>query len=73
MKTELDCLGDMCPVPVIKLQQCRNLKNSGDSVKIITDHSCTVESITDFCGKHKFLIDVVEPINGIWEITVTLP
>ncbi|MEG1049595.1 MAG: sulfurtransferase TusA family protein [Oscillospiraceae bacterium] len=73
MKTELDCLGDMCPVPVMKLQQCKNMKHSGDSVKIVTDHSCTVESVTAFCENHKLIATVEEPMNGIWEITVVKP
>ncbi|MEG1205965.1 MAG: dTDP-4-amino-4,6-dideoxygalactose transaminase [Angelakisella sp.] len=70
---ELDCLGDMCPVPVMKLQECTRLQNAGESVKLITDHSCTVESVRNFCQTHKLLLAVVEPINGIWELTVTKP
>ncbi len=70
---ELDCLGDMCPVPVMKLQECARMQKPGDSVKLITDHSCTVESVTGFCQKHQLLLSVVEPINGVWELTVTKP
>lgn len=70
---ELDCLGDMCPVPVMKLQKFVQLQGAGESVKLITDHSCTVESVTGFCKKHKLLLSVVEPINGVWELTVTKP
>ena len=73
MYEELDCLGDMCPVPVMKLQQCANLKQSGDSVLLITDHSCVLESITNYCKAHKLSLAVVEPINGVWELTVTKP
>lgn len=73
MHTDLDCLGDMCPVPVMKLQQCKNLKSSGDSVKLVTDHSCVLESITNFCRMHHLQLEVVEPINGVWELFVTKP
>ena len=45
---ELDCLGDMCPVPIMKLKQCQQLKQKGDQVMLITDHSCVLESITDY-------------------------
>lgn len=67
---ELDCLGDMCPIPIMKLKQCESLTNKGDSVRLVTDHSCVLESITDYCGKMGFAIHVEEPMNGIWEITV---
>lgn len=66
---EINCLGDMCPVPIMKLQQCKELKN-GESVKLITDHSCVVESIGDFCTKSGLMYKIVEPMNGIWELYI---
>lgn len=73
MHQKLDCLGDMCPVPVMKLQQCENMQKSGDSVLLVTDHSCVLESITGYCRRNKLLLSVVEPVNGVWELTVTKP
>ncbi len=70
---QINCLGDMCPIPVMKLKQCKDLKNSGDSVQLVTDHSCTVESISDLCAKEGLLIDITEPMNGIWELVITKP
>lgn len=69
----IDCLGDMCPVPVMKLQQCDEMQNSGDSVMLITDHSCVLESITGFCKRKSLLLSIVEPLNGVWELTITKP
>ena len=42
---ELDCLGDMCPIPIMKLKQCKQIKEKGGQLKLVTDHSCVVESI----------------------------
>lgn len=67
---EMDCLGDMCPIPILKLKQCKTLKEKGDQLKLITDHSCVVESISGFCKKQGLQIDVVEPMNGIWELYI---
>ena len=36
---ELDCLGDMCPIPILKLKQCEGLTKKGEQVRLITDHS----------------------------------
>lgn len=67
---ELDCLGDMCPVPIMKLKQCDNLNKKGEQVRLITDHSCVLESVTNYCKGKGLSLTVVEPMNGIWEITV---
>ena len=67
---DLNCLGDMCPVPLMKLKECKNLKK-GETIKLITDHSCSVESITDYCEKHGLHIHITEPMNGIWELFIS--
>ena len=66
---EINCLGDMCPVPIMKLQQCKELK-LGERIMLVTDHSCVVESISDFCTKNGLVCKVVEPMNGIWELYI---
>lgn len=70
MYKELDCLGDMCPIPIMKLKQCKTIKEKGGQLKLITDHSCVVESISHYCQAQKLQIDVVEPMNGIWELYI---
>lgn len=67
---EFNCLGDMCPIPIMKLRECKALSKKGEKVKLITDHSCVVESITDFCRKSKLALEVYEPMNGIWELLI---
>lgn len=67
---ELDCLGDMCPIPILKLKQCSQIKEKGGQLKLITDHSCVVESITNYCRAKHLHLDIVEPMNGIWELFI---
>lgn len=67
---DLNCLGDMCPIPIVKLKQCKALGKRGEQIKLTTDHSCVVESISDFCRKSNLSITVVEPMNGIWELYI---
>ncbi len=63
----LDCFGDICPIPVIKVQkEMQNLK-TGDKFMLITDHSCVLKSIMDKYNN----ISIEEPMNGVWEITFT--
>lgn len=69
---ELNCLGDICPVPVMKLMRIKNLP-PGESVKLITDHSCSAENIREYCQAHKLQLEVEEPIPGVWELIITKP
>lgn len=68
MKT-IDCLGDMCPIPVLKTKKELKSINNGDILKIITDHSCVLESLTSKFKKHHITYE--EVMNGVWEIYVT--
>lgn len=70
MKT-IDCLGDICPVPIIKINKEFPSMKSGDSLMIITDHSCVAESILNHFKNSKVTIESEEVINGVWEITLT--
>jgi TusA-related sulfurtransferase len=41
----LDCFGDICPVPILKIQKELKSSKSGYEFMVVTDHSCTVESV----------------------------
>ena len=69
---KLDCLGDMCPLPLMKLMQHREQLDRGEPLMVVTDHSCTCESLLGYCGKQGLAASVVEPIPGVWEITIRL-
>ena len=67
----IDCLGDMCPVPIIKIQkELKNMK-TGTSIKVTTDHSCSVESIKNHFSSKNIIVEFDEVMNGIWEIILT--
>jgi len=67
---KLDCLGDICPLPLMKLMQYREQIDRGESVMIVTDHSCTCESLLNYCRAQHLHALVEEPVTGVWEIRV---
>jgi tRNA 2-thiouridine synthesizing protein A len=69
MNKPIDCTGAMCPVPVVKAQIQYKKLDIGDSITIITDHSCTYPNIRDVFKPPKCKIEVEEE-GGIWEITI---
>lgn len=66
----IDCVGDMCPVPIIKIQKALKTSKKGDEIILTTDHSCTVEEVLSLLKNKNYDICVDEVMNGIWEITV---
>lgn len=66
----IDCLGDFCPVPVLKLKEQLKKMHPQESIKLISDHSCVLESLRANFSKAKVTIEGKEIYQGIWEITV---
>ncbi|KNZ43443.1 response regulator SirA [Acetobacterium bakii] len=59
----------MCPIPVLKTQKELKTIQIGETLKIITDHSCVLESLSGKFKKHQ--ITSSEVMNGVWEILIT--
>ncbi|OEF97674.1 sulfurtransferase TusA family protein [Desulfuribacillus alkaliarsenatis] len=70
-KYELDLLGEVCPVPLLKAQEKLAVMNSGDILIVHTDFTRSVRNIMNLCLKHDYPIDVKEVSSGVWELTVT--
>lgn len=69
----LDCLGEMCPVPLLRLQKALGESAARDGILLITDHSCVPKSIEAFCATKKLRYVPDEVINGVWELHIALP
>jgi len=63
----LDCFGDICPIPVLKVKKELKKLESGEQFMLVTDHSCVVKSISEKYDN----IMIEEPMNGVWEIIFT--
>ena len=64
------CLGDVCPIPVMKLQKKIKDIKGGEKVVLVTDHSCSVTTLTEFCKAHHFTCHPIEVLSGVWEIEI---
>ncbi|MGH4051952.1 MAG: sulfurtransferase TusA family protein [Clostridium sp.] len=67
----IDCLGDMCPIPVLKLKKALKKAKPNSPIKIITDHSCVAESIKTHFTRKDISLEFDEVMNGVWEIIIT--
>lgn len=68
---KVDCLGDICPLPVIKTKKELQSMKSGESIMVVTDHSCSLENLIELIKNCNVKYNYEEVINGVWEITVT--
>ncbi len=70
---KLDCFGDICPIPLLKMQNEIETLASGETFQMVVDHSCVIESIQESLGKSSLIYEIEEVLNGVWEITITKP
>ena len=62
----IDCFGDICPLPIIKIENKLKTLGEGEEFMLVTDHSCTLAAIKDkYAGK---VTKIDEVMNGVWEI-----
>lgn len=70
---KIDCFGDMCPIPILKMQHELETLKPGESFEMVVDHSCVIESIQDSLKKTNIEYEIEEVMNGVWEIIITKP
>lgn len=62
----IDCFGDICPLPVVKIENKLKAMSKGEEFMLVTDHSCTLAAIKEKYQSKVQKID--EVMNGVWEI-----
>ncbi|MDH8679548.1 sulfurtransferase TusA family protein [Fusibacter bizertensis] len=68
---KIDCFGDICPIPLLKMQNEMELLTRGESFEMVVDHSCVIESIKEHLKRTSFQYEIEEVMNGVWEIIIT--
>lgn len=68
---KIDCLGDFCPVPLLKAAKAACSLRPGEHFMLVSDHSCVVESLTEYFTGRPFTLEIDEVLNGVWEVTIS--
>lgn len=66
----LDCLGEACPVPLIRTQKALDEMGVGDVLVVETDHSCAMKNIPEWATKEGHNMEIDEVDDGQWEIVI---
>jgi TusA-related sulfurtransferase len=67
---ELDCLGEACPIPLVKAENKMKELAVGDTLIVIIDHSCALKNVPEWGRKNNHIVEVEESGDGEWEIFI---
>ena len=66
----LDCLGEACPVPLVKAQKEIEKMDVGDVLVVNIDHSCAMKNIPDWAREAGYNVEIDEVAEGEWDIII---
>ena len=66
----LDCLGEACPVPLVKAQKALEDLEVGDVLVVQIDHSCAMKNIPDWAREAGHNVEIEEVDDGEWEVVI---
>ncbi len=66
----MNFMGEICPVPFIKVRLLLKNLHAGEELKVLVDHSCAVGNIIEGLDQESYQNVVNEVANGIWEVII---
>ena len=66
----LDCMGEACPVPLIKAEKALAELVAGDVLIVEIDHSCAMKNVPEWARKEGHNVEIEEVDEGEWEVII---
>lgn len=66
----LDCMGEACPLPMMKAEKQMEKMEVGDVVIVQIDHSCAVKNVPEWARNQGYNVEIDEVDDGEWEIII---
>ncbi len=67
---ELDCLGEACPVPLMKTEKKMKDLKTGDVLVVHIDHSCAMKNVPEWARTQGHNVEVDEVDDGEWDVVI---
>ena len=67
---ELNCLGEACPIPLVKAQEAIKDLQVGDLLIVQIDHSCAMKNLPEWARDAKHNVEIEETGEGQWEVFI---
>jgi TusA-related sulfurtransferase len=69
-EVELDCLGEACPVPLVKAEKALTKLEAGDILIVQIDHSCAMKNVPEWARNQGHNVEIEEVDDGEWEVFI---
>ncbi|MFW6000747.1 MAG: sulfurtransferase TusA family protein [Halanaerobium sp.] len=66
----IDCIGDPCPLPLIKAEKKMRRLEFGQEICLLVDHNCAIYGIPEWARKNGYKVKVIETPHLEWEIYI---
>lgn len=66
----LDCMGEACPIPLIKTEKEMEKLSVGDVVVVQVDHSCAIKNVPEWARTQGYNVEIDDVDDGEWEIII---
>ena len=66
----LDCLGEACPVPIMKTEKKIKTLDIGDILIVQIDHSCAMKNLPEWAREQGYNVEIEEVDDGEWEVVI---
>jgi TusA-related sulfurtransferase len=69
-EVELDCMGEACPVPLVKAEKALEKMDIGDILIVQIDHSCAMKNVPEWARDAGHNVEIEEVDDGEWEVVI---
>ncbi len=66
----LDCLGEACPIPLVKAEKALVKMAVGDVLIVQIDHSCAMKNVPEWARNQGHEVELEEVDDGEWECII---
>ena len=67
---ELDCMGEACPLPLMKAEKKMKDLVAGDVLIVHIDHSCAMKNVPEWARSQGYNVEVDEVDDGEWDVVI---
>lgn len=66
----LDCMGEACPIPLMKTEKKLAGLAVGDVLIVSIDHSCAMKNVPEWARTQGHNVEIEEVGDGEWEVVI---
>lgn len=69
-ETKLDCMYEICPIPLLRAMEKLKKMDVGDVLILEINHSCSIKNVVEWAEKQGYIVKCIEVKDGEWEVYI---